>query len=86
MILETNLMLAPRSFDTRVIKDEVPRALLMVVGANEFFGRPLMIRVSSVVIEGPRSPVLMVVGENDFQMMVSHTLVAMKREIAEPRP
>jgi hypothetical protein len=58
----------------------------MVVGANEFFGRPLMTRVSSVVIDGPRSPVLMVVGENDFQMMVSHTLVAMKREIAEPRP
>ena len=85
-MLETNLMLAPRSFDTRVIKGEVPRALLMVVGGNEFFGRPLVIQVSSVVIEGPRAPVLMVVGENDFQMMVSHTLVAMKREIAEPRP
>jgi hypothetical protein len=31
-------------------------------------------------------PVLMVVGEKDFQMMLSHTLVAMKSEIAEPRP
>ena len=58
----------------------------MVVGENEFLGRPLVTQVSSIVMEGPCSPALMVVGENDFQMMVSHTLVAMKREIAEPRP
>lgn len=31
-------------------------------------------------------PVLMVVGENAFQMMVSQMFVAMKREIPEPRP
>jgi len=31
-------------------------------------------------------PVLTVVGENAFQMMLSHWLVAMKSEIPEPRP
>ena len=31
-------------------------------------------------------PVLMVAGEKDFQMIVSQMLVAMKREIPEPRP
>ena len=31
-------------------------------------------------------PVLMVVGENAFQMIDSQILVAMKREIPEPRP
>ena len=34
---------------------------------------------------GPR-PVLKVVGENAFQTILSHMLVAMKREIPEPRP
>jgi hypothetical protein len=31
-------------------------------------------------------PVLMVVGEKDFQTMVSQMLVAMKSEMPEPRP
>ncbi len=31
-------------------------------------------------------PVFTVVGENAFQMMLSHWFVAMKREIPDPRP
>ncbi len=31
-------------------------------------------------------PVLMVVGENDFQMMLSQMLVAMKSEMPDPKP
>jgi len=30
--------------------------------------------------------VLMVIGENDFQRMISQMLVAMKSEIPDPRP
>ena len=35
---------------------------------------------------GSATHVLMVVGEKDFQTMVSQMLVAMKREMPEPRP
>lgn len=34
---------------------------------------------------GPR-PVLIVVGENAFQIILSHTLVAMKSDIPLPKP
>ena len=45
-----------------------------------------VIYLTGVDFHSMERPVLMVVGENDFQMMLSQMLVAMKREMPDPRP